>query len=82
MSRRWRNFCIVMAFKTGAKRYSIGQNAMTTQTNPNLLEQALAAKAAFRARARAAAWPQKIATIERLRDATRIARLAMKERRK
>ena len=79
---RWTNFCIVIVLKIGAERSSIGRHAMTTQTNPNLLEQALAAKDAFRNRARAATWPQKITTIERLRDTIRIARLAMNERSK
>lgn len=43
----------------------------------SLLERVLADKAAQRLEAKAKAWPEKVATIARLRDATRLARLAM-----
>jgi len=46
-----------------------------------LLDRALAEKSAARLRARALAWPEKVRTIERLRDATRIARESMRARR-
>lgn len=44
---------------------------------PPMLERILAAKAAQRLEAKAKSWPEKVATIERLRDATRLARAAM-----
>lgn len=46
----------------------------------NQLERVLADKEAFRRQARAKSWPEKVATIERLRDATRLAREAMQKR--
>lgn len=46
-----------------------------------LIERVLADKAAQRIEAKAKAWPEKIATIERLRDATRVARASMRQRR-
>lgn len=45
-----------------------------------LLELLLADKAKLRLQARAKSWPEKIATIERLRDAARLAREGMRKR--
>lgn len=45
-----------------------------------LLERVLADKAALRLEAKAKSWPEKVATIARLRDATRLARMAMSAR--
>jgi hypothetical protein len=42
-----------------------------------LIDRVLADKAASWMKARALAWPEKVATIERLRDATRLARKSM-----
>lgn len=42
-----------------------------------LLDRALADKAASRIKARMLAWPDKIKTIERIRDAARMARKSM-----
>lgn len=42
-----------------------------------VLERVLADKAAQRIEAKAKSWPEKVATIERLRDATRLARQSM-----
>lgn len=52
---------------------------MTTPSDPikAVLDAALADKAASRLKARAMAWPEKIRTIERLRDATRAAKRSM-----
>ncbi|MBK6726317.1 MAG: hypothetical protein IPG63_03505 [Xanthomonadales bacterium] len=46
------------------------------------LERVIADKAKQRLAARAKSWPEKIATIERLRNATRIARAGMAAKRK
>ena len=46
------------------------------------LERVIADKAKQRMAARAKSWPEKIATIERLRDATRLARAGMAAKRK
>lgn len=46
-----------------------------------LLDRILADKAAARLQARALAWPEKIKTIERLRDATALARRSMQAHR-
>lgn len=46
-------------------------------TMQKLLDRALAEKAALRTSARAKKWPEKVATIERLRDATQLARKSM-----
>lgn len=43
-----------------------------------VLDRALADKASSRLRARELSWPEKIKTIERLREATRVARKSMK----
>lgn len=53
--------------------------AIHMNTTKALLDRALADKAASRLKARALAWPDKIKIIERLRDATKIARQGMKE---
>lgn len=53
---------------------------MTDANRQALLDQALAVKAAMRRDARIACWPEKIKTIERLRDATQLAREAMRAR--
>ncbi len=45
-----------------------------------LIDQVLADKAAGRLKARALAWPDKVKTIERLRDATELARQSMRAR--
>lgn len=42
-----------------------------------LLERVLADKADQRLKAKAKSWPEKVATIARLRDVTRLARMAM-----
>jgi len=47
-----------------------------------MLDRALADKAQSRLRARQLSWPEKIKTIERLRDATRVARSSMKAARR
>lgn len=44
------------------------------------LERVIADKEVLRQQARAKSWPEKVATIERLRDATRLAREAMRKR--
>lgn len=51
-------------------------------TMQKLLDHALDNKAALRTAARAKTWPEKIATIERLRDATQLARQAMQARKR
>jgi DNA-binding TFAR19-related protein (PDSD5 family) len=53
-----------------------------TDQTQQVLERALADKAAERLRLRALAWPEKVRTIERLRDATRLARQGMKATRR
>lgn len=45
------------------------------------LERVIADKEMLRRAARAKSWPEKVATIERLRDATRLARESMRKRR-
>lgn len=50
-------------------------------TMEQILADALADKAAHRRAARARSWPEKVATIQRLRDAGRLARRAMSARR-
>jgi hypothetical protein len=49
-------------------------------TAPGQLERVIADKAEQRRRAREKSWPEKVATIERLRDATRLARESMRRR--
>lgn len=44
------------------------------------LERVIADKEALRRQARAKSWPEKVATIERIRDATRLAREGMRNR--
>ncbi len=47
---------------------------------PTQLERVIADKEVWRHEARAKSWPEKVAIIERLRDATRLAREAMRKR--
>lgn len=49
-------------------------------TMQQLVDRALESKAAQRTAARAKSWAEKIATIERLRDATKLARQSMQAR--
>jgi hypothetical protein len=50
--------------------------------NQHLFEQAIRAKAAYRKDARALTWEEKVASIERMRDASAEARKAMAEARR
>ncbi len=50
-----------------------------SQPQPHL-ERVIADKEALRRQARAKSWPEKVATIERIRDATRLAREGMRKR--
>jgi hypothetical protein len=47
---------------------------------PTQLERVIADKQALRRQARAKTWPEKLATIERIRDAARLAREGMRNR--
>lgn len=50
-------------------------------SNPQThLDRVIADKATLRRQARAKSWPEKVATIERLRDTARLARESMRKR--